>query len=196
MHRALLFDLDGVLVDTAKYHFLAWKALADELGIPFTREDNERLKGVSRMASLEIILELGKRECTEAEKEALCSRKNGLYVSYIRKMTPEEILPGVQEFMLDAKRQGYRIALGSASRNSATVLERVNLWSLFDAIADGTNVTKPKPDPEVFLVGAKMLGVPPEECIVFEDFHLLMDTYFHILGGVDSAALNIGNKYI
>lgn len=168
-YRGLLFDLDGVIVDTAKYHFRAWKALADELGIPFTEKDNERLKGVSRMASFEIILELGGRAMTEAEKQAHCDKKNELYVSYIRQLTREEILPGVEAFLTGARAAGYKIALGSASKNSPLILERLGITGLFDAVVDGTRVSKAKPDPEVFLAGARELGLEPARCVVFED---------------------------
>jgi beta-phosphoglucomutase len=167
--EACIFDLDGVIVDTAKYHFLAWKRLADDLGIHFTEKDNERLKGVSRMASLEIILEIGNVKVDEARKEELSDLKNRWYVNYINKMTPAEILPGSLEFIRELKKANISVALGSASRNTPLILERLNLKSVFDAVADGNNVHKAKPDPEVFLTAAKMLGVKPEKCIVFED---------------------------
>lgn len=168
-YKGLLFDLDGVIVDTAKYHFLAWKALADELNIPFDERDNERLKGVSRMASFEIILELGHRTMTAEEKQRNCDKKNSLYVSYIQKLTREEILPGVEAFLTKARNAGYKIALGSASKNSPLILERLGITGLFDAVVDGTKVSKAKPNPEVFLVGASKLGVEPAQCVVFED---------------------------
>ena len=163
-YKGLLFDLDGVIVDTAKYHFLAWKALADELNIPFDERDNERLKGVSRMASFEIILELGHRTMTAEEKQRNCDKKNSLYVSYIQKLTREEILPGVEAFLTKARNAGYKIALGSASKNSPLILERLGITGLFDAVVDGTKVSKAKPNPEVFLVGASKLGVEPAQC--------------------------------
>ncbi len=168
-HTALIFDLDGVLVDTAKYHYLAWKALAEELNIPFTLRDNERLKGVSRRRSLEIILEIGGVTKSEAEQEALCTEKNDLYLTYIRRMGTDEVLPGAREFLLDARAQGYRIALGSASKNAPLILERLELADLFDAIVDGNMVSRAKPDPEVFALGGQLLGAAPEACIVFED---------------------------
>lgn len=167
--RGFLFDLDGVLVDTAKYHFLAWKTLADRLGIRFTERDNERLKGVSRMASFEIILEIGGVTMTQEEKEACCAEKNALYVDYIKKLRQDELFPGVREFFAAAKADGLRIALGSASKNSMLILQRLGIAPLFDAIIDGTKVSKAKPDPEVFLVGAEALGLKPCECVVFED---------------------------
>lgn len=168
-YKGLLFDLDGVIVDTAKYHYLAWKSLADELGIPFTEQDNERLKGVSRMASFEIILEIGGRKMSEAEKELNCTKKNELYVSYIKRLTVDEILPGVRDFLTGARTAGYKIALGSASKNSSLILDRLGIAGLFDALVDGTKVSKAKPDPEVFLRGAQELGLTPEACVVFED---------------------------
>ena len=167
--KACIFDLDGVIVDTAKYHYLAWKRLADDLGINFTEKDNERLKGVSRMASLEIILEIGNMVPDEAEKVELTSLKNSWYVNYINKMTPEEILPGSLKFIMELKKANISVAIGSASRNTPLILERVKIKNLFDAVADGNNVHKAKPDPEVFLTAAGMLGIAPENCVVFED---------------------------
>jgi beta-phosphoglucomutase len=170
MHiKACIFDLDGVLVDTARYHFLGWKRLTDQLGIKFTEEDNERLKGVSRMASLEIILEIGKKELDEKQKLEYATLKNKWYVDYISKMTPDEILPGCLDFINELKSVGIKVAVGSASKNTPMILERVGILHLFDAVADGNNVQKAKPDPEVFLKAASLLGVKPDECIVFED---------------------------
>ena len=168
-HTALIFDLDGVLVDTAKYHYLAWKQLADELGIPFTEKDNERFKGVSRARCMEILLELGSRTMSEAEKDAYSNKKNNIYIDYIKKMGEDEIFPGVKEFLSDARKKGYCIALGSASKNTALILERLHISNYFDTVVDGTQVTQAKPDPAVFLCGAARLGTVPKECIVFED---------------------------
>ena len=169
MHKGLLFDLDGVIVDTAKYHFLAWKDLADKLGIKFTKQDNERLKGVSRMRSFEIILEIGNREMSQEEKEHYCTLKNDHYLEYIMKLEKDEILPGVREFLDSAREKGYKIALGSASKNSMIILERLGLLESFDEIIDGTKVSSAKPDPEVFVKGAESLGLEVSDCIVFED---------------------------
>src|ERR1700744_5974515 len=155
--KACIFDLDGVIVDTAVYHFKAWKRLADELGITFTEHDNERLKGVSRVRSLEIILELGNVTKTPQEQEALATRKNDWYVEMINKMTPAEILPGAKDFLESCRAAGIKTALGSASKNSSTILERIGLSDLFDVIVDGNHVSKAKPDPEVFLQGAQKL---------------------------------------
>ena len=167
--KAALFDLDGVLVDTAKYHYLAWKRLAEELSIEFSVEDNEKLKGVSRMQSLEIILELGNTKLDNERKIQLAEKKNIWYVEYISKLTPEDILPGVIGFLKSTKANNIKIALGSASKNSMLILESLNLTNYFDAIIDGTKVSKAKPDPEVFLKGAEALNVLPSQCIVFED---------------------------
>jgi beta-phosphoglucomutase len=166
---ACIFDLDGVVVDTAKYHFLAWKRLADQLEIKFTEKDNERLKGVSRMDSLDIILEIGGRNLSQQLKEKYASQKNDWYIDYIDNMTPDEILPGCQQFILELKNAGIRVAIGSASKNTPMILERVGLKYLFDAIVDGNIVTKAKPDPEVFIKAAEMVSVKPENCFVFED---------------------------
>lgn len=168
-YKGLLFDLDGVLADTAKYHFLAWREIAGELGIEFTIKDNERLKGVSRERSFEIVLEVGNKTMAKEEQKKYCERKNERYLSYIQKMEADEILPGVREFLEDARKKGYLISLGSASKNSALILDRLNITHYFDAVIDGTKVTKAKPDPEVFVKGAEALGLPCNSCIVFED---------------------------
>lgn len=165
----LIFDLDGVIVDTAKYHFLAWESLAKELNIPFTLKDNERLKGVSRLQSFEIILEIGGRTMSDEEKEFYCTKKNDLYVSFIKKLKKEEVLPGVRNFLEAARAAGIPTALGSASKNAAFILERLDLTDLLNVIVDGTLVSAAKPDPEVFLKGASLLSLDPANCIVFED---------------------------
>ena len=166
---ACIFDLDGVIVDTARYHFLAWKRLTDQLGILFTEEDNERLKGVSRMASLEIILEIGNRRLDENRKQEYATLKNNWYIEYIKTMTPDEILPGCLPFIKELRNANFRIAIGSASKNTPMILERVGIQGLFDAVADGNTISKAKPDPEVFLKAAEMIGVKPGNCVVFED---------------------------
>jgi beta-phosphoglucomutase len=167
--KACIFDLDGVIVDTAKYHFIAWQELADQLGILFTEEDNERLKGVSRMRSLEIILEIGGVTIDPVEMERLANEKNERYRSYILKLEKSEILPGVIDLLEELRADKIPFALGSASKNAVTILERLDLMNYFSAIVDGTSVTKAKPDPEVFLVGANLLEVDPTHCLVFED---------------------------
>lgn len=171
MTKACLFDLDGVLVDTAKYHYIAWRRLAAHLGFAFTEADNEQLKGVSRMASLDILLNIGgmSDRFMPVEKEALAKEKNDNYVDLISRMTPDEILPGAAELLRDLRQAGILIALGSASKNAPAILRRLQLTPLFDALVDGTQVQRAKPDPEVFLLGAEKLGLDPACCIVFED---------------------------
>jgi beta-phosphoglucomutase len=171
VYKAALFDLDGVLVDTARYHYLAWKNLADGLGFEFTLAHNERLKGVSRMASLDILLEVGglDHRFTPQEKDRMAAEKNQRYLGLVAKMEPSEILEGVVPFLSALKDRKVKIALGSASKNAPLILERVGLTRWFDALVDGTDVTKAKPDPEVFLLGARRLDVLPGECVVFED---------------------------
>ena len=167
--KAFIFDLDGVIVDTAKYHYQAWKDLANSLGFDFTENDNERLKGVSRVRSLEILLEIGEKEFDEQTKVELATRKNNQYVGLISKMTPREILPGVTNFLQSAKDAGIKIVLGSASKNAPLILEKIELDHFFDAVIDGNKVSRAKPDPEVFLKGAIAINTNPSECIVFED---------------------------
>ena len=170
MHTAAcIFDLDGVIVDTARYHFLAWKRLTDQLGIHFTEEDNERLKGVSRMASLEIILGIGNRKVNERQKQEYATLKNSWYIDYICKMTPDEVLPGCLTFIEELRNANVRVAIGSASKNTPMILERVGIRDLFDAIADGNIVREAKPNPEVFIKAAEMVGIKPGKCVVFED---------------------------
>jgi beta-phosphoglucomutase len=169
MLRAFLFDLDGVIVDTAKYHFLAWRRMANEIGFDFTAEQNEQLKGVGRRESLEIILGWGGIELGEAEKEQWMARKNEWYLEYVGQMGPEEVLPGARAFLESALAAGIKVGLGSASKNARLILDRTGLTSLFDTIVDGNRALRTKPDPEVFLLGAADLGVSPSEAVVFED---------------------------
>lgn len=166
---AFIFDLDGVIVDTAKYHYLAWKNLANALGFDFTEEQNELLKGVSRIKSLEILLSIGKVELPGVEKEKLLLQKNKEYLEYVNKMTSDEILPGVNDLLNFLEINDIKYALGSASKNAPLILEKVGLLNRFTAIVDGNDVSKAKPDPEVFLIGAKKLGMKPENCVVVED---------------------------
>lgn len=167
--KACIFDLDGVIVDTAKYHYIAWKEIAKELNFDFTEHDNERLKGVSRMRSLDILLEIGNLILDNPAKEFLADKKNKIYVGYIEKMTSDEILPGVKNFLNELRIAEIKTAIGSASKNTPLILDRIGLKSYFDAVIDGNKTSKAKPDPEVFLLGARELGVQPESCIVFED---------------------------
>ena len=164
-----IFDLDGVIVDTAKYHYLAWKKLANELGFEFTKEQNELFKGVSRKRCLEILLDIGNIKATQEQFDTWMIEKNLDYLAYIDKMNSSEILPDVTRVLEYLKKRDIPIALGSASKNAKPILEKVNLLSYFDSIVDGNSVTKAKPDPEVFLIAANNLSVPANLCIVFED---------------------------
>jgi len=166
---ACIFDLDGVLVDTAVYHYQAWKKLANSLGFDFSHAQNEQLKGVNRMRSLDMILNWGGITKTDAEKEELAGLKNSWYVDMISKMSATEVLPGTLELLEGLKSKGIKMALGSASKNSGLILERTNLTHFFDAVVDGNSVTTSKPDPEVFVKGAELLNTPAANCIVFED---------------------------
>lgn len=164
-----IFDLDGVIVDTAKYHYLAWKRLADSLRIDFTETDNERLKGVSRVRSLEILLEIGELTFDDDAKAEMAEQKNAWYVEYVHQMDASEILPGAAEYIRGLRKKGVKTALGSASKNTQLILQRLGIAPLFDAVVDGNKVTRAKPDPEVFLRAADELRVPPASCVVFED---------------------------
>lgn len=167
--KAFIFDLDGVIVDTAKYHYLAWKNLANNLNIDFTQDHNELLKGVSRVRSLEIILGLGSVQASDEQKNEWLIQKNEEYLGYINKMDDSEILPGVMKVLNFLKANHQPIILGSASKNARPILEKVNILNYFDDIVDGNDVTNAKPDPEVFIVGAKKANQPNENSIVFED---------------------------
>lgn len=169
MIQACIFDLDGVIVDTAKYHFIAWRRLANSLGFDFTEADNEKLKGVSRMESLDLILQWGGLEADEATRRELAERKNNWYVEYISVMQPDEILPGVLDFLAELREKQIQIGLGSASKNARTIIHSLGLDHTFECIIDGAKHTKSKPDPEVFLLAAQELGVAPAHAIVFED---------------------------
>lgn len=167
--KAFIFDLDGVIVDTAKYHYLAWLKIANQLGIQFTHEDNELLKGVSRIRSLDIILELGKVEASQEDKDKWLIEKNENYLSYLVNMDENEILPGIMPILKYLKEKNQRIALGSASKNARPILEKTGILPYFDAIVDGNDVSNAKPDPEVFLLACRLLNIKPEDSIVFED---------------------------
>lgn len=169
MIRGFLFDLDGVLVDTAQYHFLAWQRMAAELGIHFGEAENEQLKGVSRAESLNRILAWGGKTLSDAEKQHWMTLKNDWYLELVRGMPADDYLPGAHEFLRASRAAGIKVALGSASKNAPLILERLGWIPLFDALVDGNVVTASKPDPEVFLEGARRLGLKPEECVVFED---------------------------
>ena len=164
-----LFDMDGVIVDTAKHHYVAWKSLADELAIPFTEVENESLKGLSRLDSLECILRSGNLEVSSNTKIELMEKKNQLYLQIIGSLGPDDILPGVKELMLELRSKGIAVCLGSSSKNASSILKSLGIFDLFDGIVDGNNLTLSKPDPEVFIKGSKILGLTPSVCIVFED---------------------------
>jgi len=167
--KACIFDLDGVLVDTAKYHFIAWQRLASNLHVEFTEQDNEQLKGLSRDASLDYILNKGKISASTSEKEVWKEQKNNWYLELVNTMQADEVLPNCKELLRDLKSNDVKVGLGSASKNASLILSRVDIKHYFDVIIDGTVTSKSKPDPEVFLLGAKALGLTPAECIVFED---------------------------
>lgn len=167
--KACIFDLDGVIVDTAHYHFLAWKRLAKELGIDLTEQINEKLKGVSRMQSLDIILALGGISLSPHEKELLANKKNSWFVDYLERMAPEEIFPGVRQLLQELRAKGIKVALASSSKNARTVIQLLHIQHEFDAVVDGNMITHSKPDPEIFLLAASKLGVAPADCVVFED---------------------------
>jgi beta-phosphoglucomutase len=198
--KACLFDLDGVVVDTAKFHFIAWKEMAKELGFDFSREENEMLKGVSRMRSLDILLEIGKITKTEEEKITLAERKNRRYLEYVHQMAQEEILPGVIRFINDLRSNGMLIALGSASKNAPLILDRIHLKEKFDVIVDGNIVSKAKPHPEVFLKCAEILNVEPEYCLVFEDaqagIEAALNGGMNVIGVGSSDILSDADHYI
>lgn len=176
--KAFIFDLDGVIVFTDRFHYQAWKKIADRMGIYFDEEINNRLRGVSRMDSLDIILERYEGEAlSQEEKEALAEEKNAFYRFLLENMTPADVGHEVRDTLKELRRRGYKLALGSSSKNAKYILERVGLLDAFDAISDGTNISKSKPDPEVFLKGAEFLGVEPVECVVVED----------ALAGIDAA---------
>ncbi len=165
--QAFIFDLDGVLTDTAEFHYRAWKRLADELGLPFTRSENDSLRGISRRESL--LKLLAGRPCPEAQVQQLMERKNHYYLEFIREITPAEVLPGARELLTEIRAAGLKTALGSASQNAREVLARLELLHLLDAVADGHSVARQKPAPDLFLYAAEELGCPPQRCVVVED---------------------------
>lgn len=168
-YKNIIFDLDGVLVSTDEYHYRAWKKIADQEGIPFDRQTNNRLRGISRMASLEIILEQADRTYTQREKEMLAEAKNRYYRESLKQLCQEDALPGVRETLRQLHKEHVQVAVGSSSRNTMTILQQLDMVDHFDAIADGTEITHSKPHPEVFLLAAQKLGAGPEHCLVVED---------------------------
>lgn len=167
--KACIFDLDGVIVDTATYHYKAWKRLANELGFDLTEEQNEQLKGVSRMKSLDILLDIGNMELSEKEKADQAEKKNQWYRSYIKEMKPDDIFPGTLPLMEQLKTAGIKIAIGSASKNARTIIDQIRIEPYLDSIVDGNKITKAKPDPEIFRLAAQELQEDPKDCVVFED---------------------------
>jgi beta-phosphoglucomutase len=183
MIEAVIFDLDGVIVSTDEFHYQAWKKLSDEEGIYFDRHINERLRGVSRLESLDIIMEKATKNYTEDEKKALAERKNNYYRELLNSLSPKDILPGVMEKLNHLKKAGIKLGIGSSSRNTPVILEKIGLSDFFNAISDGNQIKKSKPDPEVFLLAASKLNVSPARCLVVEDAD----------AGVE-AAINAGMK--
>lgn len=170
-YKGIIFDLDGVICSTDEYHYQAWKALADRLGIPFDRERNNLLRGVSRAESLEIILEKADRTYSETEKKAFAEEKNRLYRELLGQMSPADLPENVKTTLETARNRGMKLAIGSSSKNTPFILERIGLGNFFDAVADGNCITRSKPDPEVFLKAAEMIGLYPGDCVVVEDAH-------------------------
>lgn len=185
MIKGIIFDLDGVIVSTDEYHYQGWKKLADEEGIEFNREINERLRGVSRMESLDILLEKSTKEYSEEEKVEMATRKNNIYRDLLQNITPADILPGVMDLLNKLKEKSIKMAIGSSSKNTPVILERIGLDKFFDAVANGNDIRNSKPDPEVFLLAATRLSLPSKECLVVEDAE----------AGV-SAALNASMKVL
>lgn len=190
--KAVIFDLDGVIVSTDEFHYQAWKQISDEEGLFFTRKINEKLRGVSRMASLNIILENTDKIYTEQEKAHLAERKNDVYKELLKNLCSDDILPGVRPFLHKLKELDVRIAIGSSSKNAKYILEKIELGSFFDAIADGNGIQRSKPNPEVFLLAAKLLQMDPKDCVVVEDAEAGIDAALAAgmkAVGVGSAAL-------
>lgn len=186
-YKGIIFDLDGVICSTDQYHYQAWKRMADDISIYFDASINHRLRGVSRMASLEIILEKSEKQYTQEEKEALARRKNEYYRELLLKMTPADLPDEVKRTLEELRMRGCRLAIGSSSRNAKTILRQIGLEGFFDAVSDGTNIRRSKPDPEVFLMAADMLGLAPADCLVVEDAAAGIEAA--LTGGFDSAGI-------
>ena len=186
-YQGIIFDLDGVICSTDEYHYQAWRTLADRLGIPFDRTINNRLRGVSRMESLDIILEKAEKAYTAEEKAAFAEEKNALYRSMLSRMSPANLSPEIRNTLFSLRDQGVRLAIGSSSRNAPIILERIGLEGFFDAVADGNCIRHSKPHPEVFLKAADMLGLHPCACLVVEDAHAGVEAA--VTGGFDCAAM-------
>ena len=186
-YKGIIFDLDGVICSTDEYHYMAWKGLADRLGIPFDRERNNLLRGVSRMASLEIVLEKGEKSYTDEEKAAFAEEKNTNYRKLLGRMSPADLSEDVKAALEALRKTDIKLAIGSSSKNTPFILERIGLGSFFDAVADGNCITHSKPHPEVFLKAADMLGLSPRDCLVVEDAHAGVEAA--VAGGFDCAAI-------
>lgn len=193
MYNAIIFDLDGVICSTDKYHYTAWKKLADNLGIYFDESINNRLRGVSRMESLEIILERSSKNYTEDEKIIFAEQKNEIYKELLKKMTEEDLPEEVQKTLLELRARGVKLAIGSSSKNAKTILAQIGLDNFFDAVSDGTNITNSKPDPEVFLMAAEFLGEEPEHCLVVEDAEAGIEAA--VRGGFHAAGIGDACKH-
>lgn len=192
-YKGVIFDLDGVICSTDEYHYQAWKALAERLGIVFTREDNARQRGVSRMESLEVVLEKSDKKFSEDEKRALADYKNKLYVSMLQEMSPKDLSAEVKSTLDMLKEKNIRIAIGSSSKNTPLILKQLGLEGYFHAVSDGNHITHSKPHPEVFLLAAELLSLNPQECLVVEDAVSGIDA--GIAGGFDTAAIGYASVY-
>lgn len=193
MKKAVIFDLDGVIVSTDGFHYRAWKAMADKEGIYFDETINNRLRGVSRMESLEIILERATKAYTEEEKVAMATVKNDIYRESLVQLTPDDILPGVMDMLTTLRGMGIKLAIGSSSKNTPVILKQIGLGDYFDAVADGNQIKNSKPDPEVFLLAAKLLGIAPEDCVVVEDAYAGIDAAK--AGGMKAVGVGDASKY-
>jgi len=193
MKKAVIFDLDGVIVSTDGFHYRAWKAMADNEGIYFDETINNRLRGVSRMESLEIILERATKTYTPEEKEAMATAKNDIYRESLVQLTPEDILPGVMDMLTTLRGMGIKLAIGSSSKNTPVILKQIGLGDYFDAVADGNQIKNSKPDPEVFLLAAKLLGIDPADCVVVEDAYAGIDAAK--AGGMKAVGVGDASKY-
>lgn len=193
MKQGIIFDLDGVLLSTDEMHYAAWKSVADELGIPFDRTVNNRLRGVSRMESLEIILEKGTRSFSDEEKIELAERKNNRYRELLQSLTPDAVAPEVRQALSELKDRGMKLAVGSSSKNTKLILQLTDLAHFFDAVSDGTNITRSKPDPEVFLKAAQFIGLDPADCAVVEDATAGIDAA--IAGGFTAIGIGDAAEY-
>lgn len=191
--KAVIFDLDGVICFTDKYHYIAWKKLADKNGIYFDEEINNRLRGVSRMDSLDIILERATKKYSDAEKEDMAAEKNATYVELLKEMSPADLSDEVKNTLDELRNRGYKLAIGSSSKNTKLILNQLGLGEFFDAVSDGTNITKSKPDPEVFLKAAEFVGENPADCLVVEDAKAGIEAA--TAGGFKSAGLGEATEH-